>query len=530
MQKMSLSSGVQDHKRLIYGYWFVLVALYAAFVALTATHIDGWINADDASELVLARLLAKENRLITDSWFYSTELRVLNTQLVYTFFFKWTDNWHAVRVLSLALMEIMLVASCLLYCRSLKAGPKAVLLSALLITPFSREYLSVVLVGGYYIPHIMISFGVLALAEKGLESGKKGRWRLALGVAVSLLAGMGGPRQLVILYLPLMLACGFLWMKANREGKGLAQSKRYAVICALFFGAAAVGYGLNAAVLSRIFFFQSFDEIKFVPFSFERLEMVIAGLLNSYGFAAGKAFSKHLLSNVACALWVLTTAAALRRGLKSQEDDPAYYRLSVYVLFALAVFTGLYLFTDSMYYDRYNIPLIVFTVPLAACYFKRWDGKVALSRLLAVAMVAVCGLSWIGQAPFLTADANTELKTIAKTLTENGYDKGYASFWNANILTELSNGQIEVWDFGNANDLKRVETIDQRYDWLQPTAHATETPEGSVFLLLSANQYETCHWREALEDERVVYQSEGYILFGFEDYGDIPEGMVRGGG
>ena len=37
------------------------------------------------------------------------------------------------------------------------------------------------------------------------------------------------------------------------------------------------------------------------------------------------------------------------------------------------------------------------------------------------------------------------LETVAGWLEEQGYTRGYATFWQANVLTELSDGAIEVW-------------------------------------------------------------------------------------
>ena len=84
---------------------FLLSAVFfiVAFVSLCIFmkfNIVSWLDSDDSSELILSKLLADENRLITDKWYYSTELRVLNTQILYAFFFHVTQNWLMVRLLS----------------------------------------------------------------------------------------------------------------------------------------------------------------------------------------------------------------------------------------------------------------------------------------------------------------------------------------------------------------------------------------------------------------------------------------------
>ena len=55
-------------------------------------HIDFFLNSDDASELILAKLLSEEKRIMSRNWYYSTEIRFLNTNLVYAPLFWITDN------------------------------------------------------------------------------------------------------------------------------------------------------------------------------------------------------------------------------------------------------------------------------------------------------------------------------------------------------------------------------------------------------------------------------------------------------
>ena len=56
------------------------------------------LDADMASEQLLANLLAQEGGVMSTNWYYSTELRVLNTQLVMAPLFRLFTSWHTVRV------------------------------------------------------------------------------------------------------------------------------------------------------------------------------------------------------------------------------------------------------------------------------------------------------------------------------------------------------------------------------------------------------------------------------------------------
>ena len=61
--------------------FFALCFLSSVYLAYrTSEYI---FDSDASSELVLAELLSRQGSILSSDWFYSTELRVLNTQLVY---------------------------------------------------------------------------------------------------------------------------------------------------------------------------------------------------------------------------------------------------------------------------------------------------------------------------------------------------------------------------------------------------------------------------------------------------------------
>ena len=103
----------------------VLSALFFAACCLMSLYLTYQTAAklqdsDASSELVLAHLLADNNQLLSPDWFYSTELRVLNTQLIYMPLFKIFTDWKLVRFFGALLLQAILVLS--YYFRSRQAG------------------------------------------------------------------------------------------------------------------------------------------------------------------------------------------------------------------------------------------------------------------------------------------------------------------------------------------------------------------------------------------------------------------------
>lgn len=141
------------------------------------------LDADMASEQLLANLLAQEGSVMSTNWYYSTELRVLNTQLVMAPLFRLFTSWHTVRVVGSVVLILLYLAAWFWFGRSAKLKYSGLLGAGLLVLPYGALYRQYVLEGLYYIPHIAISFAPPlpparrgGSAGAGFSSAKKSGW------------------------------------------------------------------------------------------------------------------------------------------------------------------------------------------------------------------------------------------------------------------------------------------------------------------------------------------------------------------
>ena len=99
---------------------------------------------------------------------------------------------------------------------------------------------------------------------------------------------------------------------------------------------------------------------------------------------------------------------------------------------------------------------------------------------------------------------------MAEFLQENGYEFGYASYWNANIITELTDGKVEV-----ANVLDPVSL--EYFKWSSPMKYYEENyRDGEVFLLLTAEETAEAAESRAVQTGKVVYEDNAYTVFVYE--------------
>ena len=511
--------------------WLIPVAVMILTLLFVNQTADRAVNADDASELVLARQLKEENSILAKDWYYSTELRLLNTNLVYAFFFRLTDNWHTVRILSYAIMYSLLLLAAFLYGRKAKgAGLTDPLPVCLLVIPTSDLYYQVVLKGGFYLPHLTIAMGILAMEEWYLNEGKARNRGLILSfsVALALLSGMGGPRQVLTLFAPMLVSAGWICFRNKKE-----ESRKGLMFSAAVFLAGVIGYGINVLILAKIYAFKAWT-LSFAFPTAGRVDALVKGFLAVFGYRSGPVTAGNILANGMCVLWIGLSVLAATRALREKDEVPeSYVRIAALTCAALILFILLYLFTDMLFTDQYFLPVTMLTVPLLMLFFRSvlWKRMTVWITALVLTGVALAGAAIFAVREDRT-DANASRREITRFLVENDYRQGYATFWNANILTELSNGEIEVWiwaDNGGAEQGKdwpeQVENVDDTFPWLQRRSHEERHPEGKVFLLMTNAEYDSCPWIEYDTDEQIVCENGPYRVLGYNSYGEMKDSL-----
>lgn len=505
-----------------------LISCFCFLLIFMDNRIDYWLDSDMSSELVLARQLAEEGGMISSNWYYSTEIRILNTQLVFSSLFHFFKDWHQVRVYGSAILYLILIASSWYFCRYANLRKYFPIIAAILMLPVSHNYFHDVLKGVYYIPHIAISFFLFGLMFQFMDCKRKKMQLLLLlvGGCVSVLAGMGGLRQLLVFYLPVTLTVSLMLFIYREEIKDLWDNgqKRNkwvnlaAVTCWIDVCAAA-GYLINSKVLSQRFSFTKYGNIKYGSFSVDSTMKVLNGWLNSMGYHAGEAvFSFATVYNLLCALLVAFLVFciwdAVRRG---KEQDVEHQLMVIYFIIASTVFFLLYAMTTMDYANRYNLPIMVFVFPIMAGGLANVKLKQACKNILIISfclVISICSL--VSFEKYKQTDKTGELREIASVIKKVGIEEGYATFWNANVLTELSDGKIVVRDWGVSPD--DLLDINQTSKWLHLTEYDHTVPEGQLFCLFTKEQNEKYPLAKLLSTDHIFYQTKSHVIYGFTSY------------
>lgn len=495
----------------------VLIGAIALSCVTTWTHSNQIIDSDSAAELVLSSHLEEEGGILSEDWFYSTELRVLNVQLVFKLMFGLFEDWQLVRFAGTMMLQMILLLSyaCLVY--QARMNRKAFFIGgALLLMPTSVFFGSMVLYHVHYVPHLALSFWITALllgVLRSVEEIKPGwvAWYAVCLLALSFGSGLGGFRQLAITHAPLALLAVIRMHRARNRREGGKATLMLACV-----GAAAVA-GCAGLIVNmgwqNVYSFQNFSGMMLTSISPEKLLGMVVGMLKLFGYREGLQLTTitGLLSVAGVIVFAGCVMHSVRGLLRSDDARPEGHRIVEGMLpCGLAVIILIFVLTrQNTFAESYFIPYTVWFIPLlaqmmttlpdreeaAASRLPKW---ITSQKLVAYALCGICLLNGLanmrsfnnpqafGQeyAPGmdLPPDKTFQLAPVCDYLTENGYDLGYTTFWNGNVLTEMTDGAVRTVNVETRNGAW------QYYDWLSLKSNRTMEAAKPFLLLESSEQ------------------------------------------
>ena len=524
----------------------ILAVICAGLILVVLNIVCGnhWLDSDMAAEMIFSKLLAEEGSLIASTnWYYSTEFRVLYTQLVMVPLHHIMENWHVIRVITNVVFYLLMLGSFFFAVKPLNIKKKNVWLCSLaLFVPVSEAVMTHLQMGNTYMSHVILIFMVfglyLRLCDK--EGSRKVLWGALYGV-LTVILGLSGVRYLLDLIVPLCITAVCLWLsskefKAFRKETTLdhlrslvcSAKTEYVKFSVLGLALAGVGYVINALFVSKVYQFQTYEATNFIKIQegvfFDRVQNALGELLQMFGYIENKSFlSLRGIVTIVAFVMIAILAFVWKKCMtyrKSEElaeaADTVETNRSFTVLFAGISFVlhlFVFIFTTSTMVDRYFIPIAIFFLISLAIYME-WE-KVKFDRIIVGVALLLC-LLLAGTKTyysFITSDKNETRYEMADYLVEEGYTFGYASYWNSNIMTELSDGALEManlWSIDSMGDFKWSSRVSTYYN-----------KEGKVFLIVAKTELNELESYGMLEKQPVIYENNDYIVLHFDSQADF---------
>ena len=520
----------------------VLIILLAVNTWFLIARGNAYIDSDMASNFLMAVNANEMHALLADNWYYSTGVSIFSDanifQLVLLFI---NDNMLMARALGVLLMQILLIISFLLLMKLLKVRRGiSILFAAFTVAPISYWLLLMISFGAYYImitAHAIISIVLLIWFTKLDFSTNRNRFvvSIVLTVGIGLITGLNGLKGMIFPYAPMLVMALFMLFITVRNNKvilGKENEFELRVLIGTVIGTISyvVGFLINSLYFSKIFEFEDKNNVVWGPFRVDKFIEGISECISLLGYQSDEkvsfftreaslrpVFSLQGIANIfglaIIGLFIISVVRLIMNygGLSKVEQ-------MMIVLLISSLLVGCVIFKLTEGYDTsavYWVPLYPLMLTIIAIELKTesfvFDMSPSVIALMLTFCVAVTSLSTIKLYQEAPMHANPQLVNVAKWLEDNGYEKGYGTFWNSNSVTFLTNGKIDMWSVYGFDSLE----LDK---WLQKTSH-NEKPEGEkIFALIGPkDELDRDVFLQYMNTEpgipEIVYQDdEGYIV------------------
>ena len=475
------------------------------------------LNADKAAEMILSEQLAREGHVVfSPNWYYSTEIRVLNIQIVMGFLFRFFSNWNTVRTLGTMILLVILAISYLYLCHSMPSSETVRWTVLLLLWPFSRVYQDIVIYGLYYIPHLSIIFLTLGLFLR-LQQRHTALHAILLFL-LSFAAGMGGFRMVVICYAVLPAGCILLDLLEHCLDK---DSFRTALVSFIF---ACMGLLVNHFVLCRVLHCTAFSSLALQMPQLSRIAEVIRHVPVVLGVELpGRGIlqdSASLLSLIACFLFLYMGICIAKNWQELFAEEKflfCFFPVSYLLTASSAVFIQM---SWTARYLIMSCSGFLFLVPV----YYRLERNRQKKRIISVFVVLSMFYSGTVQLyKFVSKSTLTSAYNIIRVLEEENIHFGFGDWGYSDQLTELSNGSIYMAKINNWKEF-------HIWDWLMDVNYEERARQGKIFVLIShahlnfdgGESYLYGEWTADdltyLQAGKAIYQDDQYTIREYDSY------------
>ncbi len=452
-----------------------VIPLCLSFVLLLVLNIlwgQNWIDTDMSAEMVFSNVLGKTGHYIaTTNWYYSTEFRILYTQLIFVPLLKIIPSWAVVRIITNMITYVILVLS---YFFMMKGYEKRYiyLTSSVLLLPISEAIAQHVQMGNTYMPHMILMFLSIGLVRRALAEEARNRkilWYLLL-IALSIVCGASGVRYFLIIYAPLLIAAFLrVYVKCGiKEGalKKLRSELGLIKIAVISSAAAFAGYIYNVVIIRQSYEFTTYETLSFATINngnwYERAASVFGCLLEIFGYIPGGSVLslRGVVTMIAFVMIVLTYLLVKRTsddvfgGSGALGRDDVYTEADMSDMFFIhffvagfAVMVFFLTFTDTTLTPRYFSTCIYMALPVLTIWLDR-EGEPAVKQVFMIVLAVCLSLSTLKISYSLATNDKNEARreVVEYILSDPGKfgSRGYSFFADSNVLMELSDGKLTV--------------------------------------------------------------------------------------
>ena len=540
-------------KTLLKDKWILLVLAVQALL-LTVFFVkfhffSAMFESDAAAEVLLAENVLKEGHfLFSNNWIYGLEIRVFHNQIFIEIGYLLFHSFRLAYAFSEVAFMLILGASGYYLLRSLNVSKFNSSLGVLLLwLPYGgyRRYsvFSMFLGNNYYSAHVVLELlflGTWFQLKKNTLTKKTRNILTAVECLLALLMGMCSVRQLLLVFLPLaawevgsliarkkddIVSAGDMWKFIKTSILELSMM----FVCVI---SSLVGYVINSKVLMPRFHTLAASELSYANLDdmIPQSQRMTSGILKFTGFDVehGNVMSLMGVENLFFLIYTIVLVCMLVFIIKKKVACREYtIFLAVQIAINLAILlildiddvAGMWRYTWLGMYGLLLLPSILLN-----------DKKVPTIYKL-VTVVMVVGMFLTTNFNLFTTSINRNNRLVRSYsdgivynenrnataeeregyinyLRSNGYTYGIATFWNGNITSVLSEGDVRVSAVNNDSEWTFFGVL-QPYDYSDRNAYVPQ------FIILSNFEVDARSAAGLEIPEKVLYQDAKFTVFAY---------------
>lgn len=417
-----------------------IILFFALLFFINIFRFNYNMNADIAAEALLARTIWSSKELIPSTWLRSSETRVMSTPNFAALFYGLTGNMVISEGLACCLMIVWILLSIVYF--SKKAELSRVERDLLLLLggalPANMAILELIyLFACYYAIHVAVLFFTLGVYVESLKKRKIKLIAASLGVVFALFLGIQGMRGILVLYGPLFgieiirIAYRFYCKEKNKK-------EEWAIsiwVCVL----------LAMSFIGTCFPFSEGQEFsRNIRKGLSKLvTVVLPNIKKAIGFDKagiyGKVFLAVLVVIILYELIMLLCRMWKRESIEAISWAFLVICASPVVTAFIVSFTT---FNDS---ERYYFLLIYAMALAVVLLWRKMSNKWKTVGGILITIFVLINVYTV-YFPILKSKEppETDAYAVGKYLEENDYHVAYSTFENANRITVLTNGRVQV--------------------------------------------------------------------------------------
>ena len=519
-------------------FLFLISLCIMFFVCFTVgKSLPNCIDGDLASETLLAKECVREKSPVPLGWCYSTEIRLLNTQLISAPVFIFTNNWNIVRAFTSFFACIILGWSCwfLLSSIGVKKTWLKFLGASLLACPWSSLHFYVIGWGNYYIPHIVFGFITLSVFIRIMKNKAKNRKRLLfIFYLLAFISGLSTIRYILIYLVPLFISILILSLPKEKITRSLSfkdikqfliENKNLLItfIALVFSGA---GYLFNNIILHSLYHFSQWNDVTFNFFGDVTVGTLISTIIKAFGYQENIAvFTPGGVLNIlvysALAFFIFAMVKSLKQDL---SDD----KKLILVFTVCTILFNSFLYFHTEFIERFYITVLAYMIPCIVIFIENLQLSVIVRYFVGVLFsICIFSSSYTSAQSYLTSNQNKDIQNAVKYLNQkvkedSDYSFGYSTFDFANMITYFSDEKIEVACVKkihkDGKDMLPSKFIPGT--WLTPVRYNNYKHTGKIFFFISKNIYESSS-ASIFENSEKVYDDGKYLIFEYKSQEDF---------